>query len=274
MVPRLVRATFKWALSGEPIALEIQAQPWTKVLKLLSDICEAIGRNIEETQLVFNDRRLSNKETLASSGMRGLVQIGVVLLPSLKERLTHVVLAPPLEEKLLPRGSRPGQGLACLSIRIKGEIVFAGFEEINVDRLLLQLDDEFNQFGETGNGFGEFKIDCNLVAPATSCPLTLLGDDSPSDDMQQSAIWEGLDMDGRLTILSKNEAETILNIKLYAGASSTLELHMPHVPHGHEEHLCMCLSSQRCSDNCTADIHRGVIAVCGDVNTMIVYADD
>ena len=80
MVPRTVQVTFQWALTGKPIAHKIHARPDTKVYRLLHSLCAATGRAIEETRLVFRGKRLSNKTTLAKSGLQGQVAIGVVVV--------------------------------------------------------------------------------------------------------------------------------------------------------------------------------------------------
>lgn len=53
-------------------------RPGTKVSELLCNLCAATGRDIEETRLVLNDNCLRNKDTLAKSGIRRQVAIGVV----------------------------------------------------------------------------------------------------------------------------------------------------------------------------------------------------
>ena len=78
MVPRMVQVNFEWALTGEPTAHKIRARLSTKVSKLLYDLCTSMGRDIDATRLVFNDKCLSNKDTLAKSGLQGQVSIGVV----------------------------------------------------------------------------------------------------------------------------------------------------------------------------------------------------
>lgn len=81
MVPRLVDVEFYKAVSGEPLGYTVKARPGSRVGALLPGLCAATGRPIAETALVFGGRRLSNKATLAHSGIRGTARVGVVDVP-------------------------------------------------------------------------------------------------------------------------------------------------------------------------------------------------
>ena len=81
MVPRLVDVEFYKAISGEPLGYTVKARPGSRVGALLPGLCAVTGRVIEETALVFGDRRLCNKATLAHSGIRGAARVGVVNVP-------------------------------------------------------------------------------------------------------------------------------------------------------------------------------------------------
>ena len=81
MVPRLASVEFSSALTGEPLGFTTKARPDSRVGDLLPGLCSAVGRAIEETALVFGDKRLSNKATLARSGIQGSAQIGVLSVP-------------------------------------------------------------------------------------------------------------------------------------------------------------------------------------------------
>ena len=81
MVPRLASVEFSSALTGEPLGFTTKARPDSRVGDLLPGLCSAVGRTIQETALVFGDTRLSNKATLARSGVQGSAQIGVLRVP-------------------------------------------------------------------------------------------------------------------------------------------------------------------------------------------------
>ena len=78
MVPRMVKVSFQWALTGEPVTHEMRARPSTKVSWMLRALCAATGLSIEETRLVFNGKCLRTMDTLARSGLQGQVLVGVV----------------------------------------------------------------------------------------------------------------------------------------------------------------------------------------------------
>ena len=65
--------------TGETLVYKTEAKPNSEARALLPGLCASIGRAIEETALVFGDRRLSKKDTFARLGIRGAVKIGVVI---------------------------------------------------------------------------------------------------------------------------------------------------------------------------------------------------
>ena len=81
MVPRLVSVELSSAPTAEPLGFTTKARPDSRVGDLLPGLCSAVGRAIEETALVFGDKRLRNKVTLARSGIQGSAQIGVLSVP-------------------------------------------------------------------------------------------------------------------------------------------------------------------------------------------------
>ena len=69
---------FVSALTSEPLGFTTKASPSSRVDAILGKFCTFKGNAIEETALVFENERLNNNATLASSGIRGDAQIGVL----------------------------------------------------------------------------------------------------------------------------------------------------------------------------------------------------
>ena len=108
MVPRLVSVELSSAPTAEPLGFTTKARPDSRVGDLLPGLCSAVGRAIEETALVFGDKRLRNKVTLARSGIQGSAQIGVLSVPP-SHRCPSCGAGGASQESLGAQPGQPGQ---------------------------------------------------------------------------------------------------------------------------------------------------------------------